>query len=270
VPNLRLILLIQGFLLILSKGFSQEMERPMITDRPTQSVSTSVLLPGEVQIESGFLYERSEIPAFMGTTEFPVHTWLLNGTLLRIGIFKGTELRLGQDVFRRRTDNPALPLAEQIVSGPAPLKTGIKVRLYEGSKYVPEIAFLGSLSLPFYATEAFGHDRVAPAFRLLFAKSFGERFNVGANLGADWDGNTALPIGAYTLSVGSSIAGGFSGFIELYGFFGRDLPPDHRWNGGFAWLIKPDFQLDLTGGIGLSDASPRAFLSTGFSLRLAD
>jgi outer membrane putative beta-barrel porin/alpha-amylase len=56
-------------------------------------------------------------------------------------------------------------------------------------------------------------------------------------------------------------------FVELYGYLPEFGSPDHRFDAGFTFLITNMFQLDLSGGLGLSEISPDYFISTGFSVK---
>jgi hypothetical protein len=84
----------------------------------------------------------------------------------------------------------------------------------------------------------------------------------------EWDGFTSNANYLYTLSFGFQLGGGFGTFIESYGFIPEYGPADHRLDGGFTWAMKPNFQLDISSGIGLSEVSPDGFLSFGVSWRL--
>jgi hypothetical protein len=57
-------------------------------------------------------------------------------------------------------------------------------------------------------------------------------------------------------------------FVEVYGWLPENELPDHRFNGGFTFLVRRNLQLDVSGGIGLSEISPDWFVSGGLSWRI--
>jgi hypothetical protein len=69
---------------------------------------------------------------------------------------------------------------------------------------------------------------------------------------------------------GYSIIEPLTGYIEWYGFFpeNRGGGSNHYLNGGLAWLLSPDLQLDWRVGAGLQDPDPNWFTGLGFSFRL--
>jgi hypothetical protein len=56
-------------------------------------------------------------------------------------------------------------------------------------------------------------------------------------------------------------------FFEQYGFLKKHTVPDCRLDGGLTYIIKNNMQLDCSGGIGLTEESPKYFISAGLSVR---
>ena len=59
-------------------------------------------------------------------------------------------------------------------------------------------------------------------------------------------------------------------FNEWYAFFRRDATdnrPQHYYDGGFTFLLTPNFQLDWRAGCGLSDAADGIFTGCGLTIR---
>ena len=80
-----------------------------------------------------------------------------------------------------------------------------------------------------------------------------------------WWPRTEQPYTLYTLVLGYAFADGWSYFIEPYGFF-QDNESDHRINSGFIYLVSDRFQVDFSGGLGLSEASHDFFIGFGAAL----
>jgi hypothetical protein len=103
-----------------------------------------------------------------------------------------------------------------------------------------------------------------------------ERFSIGLNLAPAWEcekdeqGDRHMnAIIAYAGVLGITISERLSGFIEYFG----DAPvnptgkPANLIDGGFTFLVKDNFQLDLAGGVGMTEVSEDWFLGAGISYR---
>ena len=70
------------------------------------------------------------------------------------------------------------------------------------------------------------------------------------------------------LALGLSISERMGTFVEYYGVIEEDAANQHSIDGGFTWLVKEDFQLDVSAGVGLNDAAPDFFIAAGVAWRL--
>lgn len=230
----------------------------LITDRPDQTESSVVVPRGYIQIESGITYndEGSE----SRTLEYP-------GTLLRIGISKRVELRLGTQGFVSEFEG-------NNTTGLGDSEIGTKIYLRQESGWKPETALLASLSLP-TGSNAFSTERVDPSFRFAFSHTLTEKVSLGYNLGAAWQtvpsssGRATLSTLQYTATAGFGLSDRFGAFAELFG----DTPlsaqggTELSFDGGLTFLIRPNLQLDAALGFGLTNDAPDWFLTTGVSFR---
>jgi hypothetical protein len=57
-------------------------------------------------------------------------------------------------------------------------------------------------------------------------------------------------------------------FIESFGLIPESGESAHQLDTGFTFLVLPNFQLDISGGIGISMGSPDNFISMGLSYRI--
>lgn len=95
----------------------------------------------------------------------------------------------------------------------------------------------------------------------------------GAELGADVN-VTSLDAGDERMT---EVAGGatlsyspgerLGSYVELYAFAPADEPDAGYFDGGFTYLLSNDFQLDASGGVGLTDAAQDFFVGFGASRR---
>jgi len=123
------------------------------------------------------------------------------------------------------------------------------------------------LSLPKLASKKLKTDYYTPEFRFTMQHTLSEKQTLSYNLGAEWDGISPEPTFIYTLTSGYSFSEKISGYIELYGFIPQIQKADHRFDAGLNYLLNPNHQLDISGGIGLSETSPDYFVALGYSFR---
>lgn len=235
---------------------AQERIPELITDRPDQTESSTTVPLKSLQIETGFLRESK--------TEFSSlsQSYAYNTSLLRYGLFDNLEFRLGWEYLgEKKATNPLL-------RGSSPLYTGFKIKINEESGLLPEIAFLGGLVLPFTANTAFKTDQTAGNMRFSMSHTLSEKVSIGYNLGAEWDGNTAIPGYYYSLVFGLAATDKIGIFTEAYGLIPESGQAEHLLDAGFTFLVFSNLQLDLSGGIGLSEAAITNFISFGLTYRL--
>lgn len=242
----------------------------MVTDRPDQTESALTVPPGYVQVETGWLFTRED------SSGLRLESHGLPGTLARIGVASGLELRAGWSGYVR--DQTRLGAFEVAEEGAGDAEVGAKLRLTSESGLRPEIAFLAGASLP-VGSAGVSSERVDPAFRFSVAHTLSDRLALGYNLGMVWDsdsdetGNRAtLSNYLYTLSLGVGLTERLGSFIEVFGEMGASAPgpPAHSLDGGFTYLVRPNLQFDVSAGVGLSAAAEDWFVGLGFSVRLPE
>ncbi|GAB4252992.1 MAG: hypothetical protein Tsb0034_31440 [Ekhidna sp.] len=229
-------------------AFAQDSE-PIVTDRPTQSAASTVVPKGSALLEYGFVYEKA-------SSDATNVTWA--NILARLGIINGVELRLTQNVLQT---GPSFS-SEDNVSGLSPTTIGTKVYLVEEQGAIPQISMIGQVTLA-NGKEAFRPSKALPEVRLNFSNSLSEYLSLGYNIGMGFPEDDRYAL--YTLVLGYSFLPGWSVFAEPYGFMYEGYS-DHRFNTGIVYLVNDRFQVDMTGGIGLSDSSPDSFVGFGLAL----
>ena len=249
--------------LFLASAFvnAQEKVPELITDRPDQTESSTVVPLKSLQIETGFMLANKK-NMFVKQKYFAY-----NSTLLRYGLLENFELRLGmgylgEEVFIKNTH------VTNISSGLSPLYTGFKVKIADENGWKPEIAFLGGLVLPFTANDDFKPEYSAANIRFSFAHTLSNKLSLGYNLGAEWDGETAIPRYFYSIALGIGLTDKLGMFVEGFGTMIEESDSEHLFDAGFTFLVLPNFQLDLSGGIGLNDNAIDNFVSIGCTFRL--
>jgi hypothetical protein len=230
----------------------------IITDRPDQTESPSLVPRGGLQIETGFVYENDRV----GSIKTVNYTY--NTTLLKYGVNENFELRFISEYLGQKT---AIGENSQTkISGFSPTALGVKIRLADEKGFWPQAALIGHINLR-SGSRAFKPDDTAADFRFTFAHTLSEKLSLSYNLGAEWDGETPEAAFLYTFSLGYTVTNRMGVFLEGYSFFPEDSKADNRMDAGLTFKFSPVVQWDISGGFGLSENAPDSFLSTGLSVR---
>ncbi|APD07242.1 hypothetical protein UJ101_01731 [Flavobacteriaceae bacterium UJ101] len=257
--------LVKGLLISVSmfsmyvKGQEYEGYGTIITDRPDQTESPSIVPKGFLQVETGAFYTENEEEGVKNE----IMTY--NTTLLRYGISKNMELRLGLNYDEDKTKFNGREIAKS--SGFSPLYAGFKIHVVEEKGIVPQIGFLGGLILPFTAAEAFKPEKTGFTGRFAFTHTLSDRSSLSYNLGAEWNGDETGATYQYTAVYGYSFTDKWGGFVEVYGDLPEDRTATHYWDCGVTYLLKDNIQLDVSGGTGFGNEQ-NVYISGGVSFRL--
>jgi Putative MetA-pathway of phenol degradation len=225
---------------------------PISTDRPDQTESPITLPKNHFQMETGFSFEQTD--KYTKTFSHP-------SILFKYGLTGSFDLRLITEFVTEKNST-------QTVSGLTPVTVGFKVKIAEEKGILPTTSFLGHLSIPGFASKDFKATYYAPAFRFTMQHTLSEKFSLGYNFGAEWNGETAEPSFIYTLTTGYSISNKVGAYAELYGFAPQQSRTDHMFDCGLSYLLKQNMSADISGGFGLTENAPDYFLAIGFSFRL--
>ncbi len=260
------------FLALFTLGpcFAQEKVSPkpeLVTDRPDQTESSVVVPPGYVQIETGWSLSRNQEGGIRTNTHaFP-------GTLFRIGALDRMELRLDYGGFLREQTQEAGQSTH--LSGSGDMGVGTKLYFWEEQGWIPETALLAGVSLP-VGTDPFSSGRADPTFRFSLSHTLSDRLSLGYNLGATWESTLdetndrdTLSLFNYTAVLGMSLSDRTGLYAEVFG----DIPlntkggPRNSVDGGLAYLIRENLQVDGAAGVGLSDSADDWFVGLGITAR---
>jgi hypothetical protein len=232
----------------------------MVTDRPDATESSSTVPLHALQIETGGYFESFK------EGNVKSETIGYNTTLLRFGLLRNLEIRVGWNFEEGRTTVNRERL-QDITSGFSPLLLGMKVEITEEKGLRPEIALLGHLMLPFLASTEYRPETTGVDFRFSFGHTVSERSSIGYNLGAQWGGDSPEANFVYTLAYGYSISEKMGLYAEVYGDFPENNSANHFWDAGVTYSIFKNVQLDAT--IGKSFTKGQDILvSAGVSVRI--
>lgn len=172
-------------------------------------------------------------------------TFTLNTTILRYGILENVELRVGTDFLLNGNglESPHL--------GIAPLSFGTKIKLHEGSGWIPSVGLLAELKSPHIGSKDLLPSHIAPSIYALFEHVIGERFWICYNAGLEWDGETAAPTSFLSLAVGYNITESVGVFAETNNYLHSEEQSRHLTEFGVTWLVSRRVQLDLEADLDL-------------------
>ena len=226
----------------------------LVTDRPDQTESATVVPRGLLQVETGYLFTRDDA----------VDSHAAPGTLFRIGLGGRTELRLGH----------AGVLGTEGRRGAGDSELGTKINLIpRAAGWRPELAILGGLSLP-TGDSRFSSGGADPSLLVAFSHELAPRLSLGYNAGAAWESSPDPPgrdaLMVYSLALGIGVTGRLGAFLEVFGDrqVADEAAAGVSADAGLTLLLTEIVQLDFSIGRGLRGPADDLFVGTGLSFRL--
>lgn len=173
-------------------------------------------------------------------------------------------MRLGQDIGRRQVTLDGGEIEEK---GFFPLVLGTRVHLLEERGLVPKTALLYAAELPTGSSE-FKPEGVSHFIKALFSYTLSDWVDLGYNLGVRIPDDQDRITTVYTVSFGFKMTDRLTAFTEVYGFLQNEEMNRHAFDGGFLYLLRPNLQLDLSGGAGFTATADDGFVSAGLTWRI--
>ena len=223
-------------------------EGDLITDRPDFTESPVVVPQGSIQVELGGTAESSN----------SFTTIALGETLVRYGIFESLELRLGA---------PSRISGDVDDAGFNDASIGLKWELGSmGETW--DVGLIGIVSLP-TGDKDFTSDAIDPSFILAAGGQLTDKISLGTQVQGlygtsnddrffDWGGTVVL---------GLPLTEKLSGWAELAFTVPEEGSTETVVHGGITIAVGRLGQIDIHGGVGVTDAAPDSFLGAGFSFR---
>jgi hypothetical protein len=227
-------------------------EEPIATDRPDQTETPDVVPFKYFQMEMGFNIESQHKELSF------VHPTIL----WKAGIFKSTEIRLITDISTLKDSTG------KYRSGLSPVQIGFKTAICEEKKARPKISFIAHMAVPYISTKNQRTKYFAPNFRFTLEHTLKKNLILGYNVGMEWDGESPYPSFIYTIVNGVDITDKWYFYYEFFGDIPVDRKSTHTFDGGFAYLIKNNMQIDISGGFQLYPFVKGWYTSIGYSFRV--
>jgi hypothetical protein len=148
-------------------------------------------------------------------------------------------------------------------SGWTDTAVGIKWHLAAGGN---DLSLRGTVYLPSGSTR-WSDERVDPSGTVAWSRDLSAGWSLGATVSLRRFGFSATNVLSPSVLLGCALGSRASTFVEYGASVGEGHRPLHLVDLGSAWLPNPDTQLDVSVGLGLSEAAPDFFLGLGFSRR---
>lgn len=248
--NIR-IAVIMIMLLQSSRIFAQD--EKMHTDWPDQSEDVQVMRPGQVQFESGLLYNNFE----EGENAFIAHE------LIRFGVIKKLELRLLIEDGKQRDR-----YIEETSQSVYPMSLSAKYSLLADHEWLPDITLVGYLKLPFTSRTSDQKAYWSPAFVAAFEKELTKKLKLEYNAGIRQNAYDKDYAWIGTAGLLYDIAPKWEVFAEYFAQYQDGEAPQHNIDTGLLFDIRKNLQLDLAVGTTIFYDEPNRFMSIGFCYRV--
>ena len=210
----------------------------IITDRPDQTESSSTIQKGNLQIESGLLLE------FLGEDISCSERNILSPTtLIRYGLLDFAELRIVSQIESVKNNSTS-------ATGISDLEIGTKLQLLKKEKSLLEIALLSHIIIPTGSKEV-SSNTTGSINKLCVSHRSNTNISIAYNLGYNYFGSgKGNP--TYSFVLGSAINDKASVYLEPYGELIEFEDNVISINSGITYLMKDNFQLDLSFGTGIN------------------
>ncbi len=224
------------------------------TGSPGQAIGAFTIGQGLFQVQSGFDYYKSTLSASNLTEGF------LNSTVMRFGITEPFEVSALVEYKTETITNNELKTE---AGGLSALDVSMRYHIYTGKGLIPNVGFQLRTRLP-VLNEDYKIKDLAPRFILVTSQKLSDTFTLITNWGAAWNGNDSSTRGTYVVNLSFPFNNAFGAFVETYGGVQKGTSTIN-FDTGLAWLINPDFQLDIYSGNGNIQGVKDFFLSMGGS-----
>ena len=220
----------------------------IVADRPGFGESANVVAGRRLQVETGATWTLTDPIDKLFDAPRP---------LVRIGLGHSLELRLEPPDWQYARD------AGVTASGWSDSTVGLKWHASLGSS---DLTLRATLVLP-TGSVGFTDERADPSGAAAWSRALSGLWSLGATVSARrfraYETSTVSP----SLSLGRALGAHAGAFVEYGGSFSSGTRPFHQVDTGCTWLPRPDTQLDLSFGLGLSPAAPNFFVGVGISRR---
>ena len=243
----------------------EEEEIPLESDRPDFTEASTTVGYRRLQIESGYTYNHNR----SNNVIEDIHD--LPELLVRYGVAERLELRFAWQgiVLDHLTDRSSGQAVN--VNGSSDLEFGVKYALSKQEAWRPRSAVIVAVTAP-AGTPAYSSRQVDTEINYLYSWELSKHLSLNCSTGDTWTSITGDHQSRLfqSASVEYELTERLHAYSEWYALFPRDAVdnrPQHNYDGGFTYLVTPNFQLDWRAGLGLNDAAGGFFTGCGLTIR---
>lgn len=252
-------LMLFSFVVLVFPSFAQLSDQ-IQSDRPGQANSANTVGKGMLQAQVGYNYNQYNSNYFL-PYEQRQHTL---GSLFRFGILEQTEVGIGASLgsYSQFVGDDKISDSQSNNE----FSFSLRQNVLNGDH---NLAFLAGISSPL---EKNVYNEVPVNFTLqaLSSHTLTDRFSLSTNLIYTYQDFIEQGNLSYVLNLGFSLSEQWSVFVENYGTFTNDNW-EPQFDGGFAYLVNQNFQLDVSAGYSPIDERTRQyFIDFGLSYRIKD
>ncbi|QZT36595.1 transporter [Halosquirtibacter xylanolyticus] len=224
------------------------------TDRPDVTESYYTVPRNSLQIETGYMFEKS--------TDFKEINHTYNTTLLRYGLVDNLELRFNI-AYMHSKGIEGNPMSNY---GWGDMQVGLKFYVLDQDKFLPYLSLLFHYVIP-TGDNHFSPDASEPIVKILGGWEFDNGSSISFNAGAIWTaGNDNVEYSASVAYGQPIIKETLSAFIEYFDYTSHNSDKMHHYMDlGVTYLLKENLQLDLSVGTNLKGFRKGYFISAGAS-----
>ena len=221
-------------------------------DRPGVSTGPNVVAKNVIQLEEGIQFDRDQNSSM----------FTFSNTLIRYGLFDNVELRLSGDAFL--FSDYEEKYTDLAFSG---ISVGTKIKCFEGDGAIPAISFLANVAIPYSGSCNYSPKHFTPSMYALFENQLTDQFNLGYNVGFEWDGSSPATTTFLAVCLGYNINDRFGAFVENYNYISSDLYT-LGFDLGVNYMLTDRLQLDLATNLNIFDYSCAWAISFGIAWQI--
>lgn len=244
------------FFLFLLSFFSAkgQFSETIQSGRPGQAIGPFTVGKNVFQLQTGVTYNQLQ-PSQSNQSK----VWLHN-TVLRFGVFERFEIN---GLFNWQTEKQTSSTGSDRQSGISNTQIGGRFHLLQGQGAIPAIGIQGRLLLK-AQSKAYQRQKLGANVVLVTTNQVTSWLSLNSNWSIEWSGNGDDPLDLYILNASFSITEKLGGFIEVYGELTSFTT---NYDGGFAYLLSNNTQLDFSAGWQGQNSLENWFLDFGLSWR---
>lgn len=238
-------------------------EEDFSPDSPGATTGPDIMPLGKVDWETGTAHEWNKRN---GGNE---RVWTINTSTFRMGLTQNAELRLQLDVSSTHT-------LTECYSGISQASFGTKIKIFEGTKALPKVAFLGTFLLPGGERSQYLPQHMGIQTHLLFENEINDFLSLGYDIGMEWSGDTDNPNLFFGACLNIMPNDRLSFFIESYNLYNSQKQDDWAKTGkscrfdcmseiGFAYMLSERLQVHAYTDISFNELSKYSNIGIGVS-----